>query len=280
MMFAPSEDQQPVMYLRGYPLHAAHFLVLIFVVSMLATTLVMASGGTAVLAALTFSTDAVYGGQLWRIFTAGLVNPPSIGFVVDMFILVWFGRELEKFFGRKVFLRFYAALYLLTPVLFTLLGFIRPMAYAGVTGNLAVFVAFATLYPNVAVFFGILAKWMAFVIVGIFSLIHLSNQDLVNLLSLWTTTGFAFGFVRWQQGRFDFPEIRLPLPKRRPKLRVLPKPPQAGQSREEPQDAAMAEVDALLDKIAKSGLASLTEDERERLEKAREHLMKRESPRR
>jgi membrane associated rhomboid family serine protease len=279
MMFAPSEDQQPVMYLRGYPVHAAHFLVLLFVSSMLVTTVVMAAGGTAALSAFTFVTEAVYSGQLWRIFTAGLVNAPSIGFVVDMFILVWFGRELEKFFGRKIFLRFYAALYLLTPVLFTLLGFIRPVGFAGVTGTLAVFVGFATLYPNAALLFGVLAKWMAAIIVGILTLIHLSVQDIVSLISLWATTGFAFGFVRWQQGRFDFPEIRLPLPIRRPKLRVLPKPAEGRDTPAGPPDAAMAELDALLDKIATSGLASLTPGERERLEKAREDLLKRESPR-
>ena len=45
-------------------------------------------------------------------------------------------------------------------------------------------------------------------------------------------------------------------------------------------DEPMAEVDALLDKIAKHGIASLSSRERERLEKAREDLMKRETPRR
>jgi hypothetical protein len=48
---------------------------------------------------------------------------------------------------------------------------------------------------------------------------------------------------------------------------------------EEEEDEPTSEVDALLDKIAKSGIGSLTAKERKRLEKAREDLMKRESPR-
>jgi hypothetical protein len=38
----------------------------------------------------------------------------------------------------------------------------------------------------------------------------------------------------------------------------------------------MAEVDALLDKIAQSGISSLTKDERERLDSARKRLARRD----
>jgi hypothetical protein len=42
----------------------------------------------------------------------------------------------------------------------------------------------------------------------------------------------------------------------------------------------MAEVDALLDKIARSGIRSLTAEERARLEAARADLLKRDAGRR
>jgi len=45
------------------------------------------------------------------------------------------------------------------------------------------------------------------------------------------------------------------------------------------KDASMAEIDALLDKIAQSGISSLTAKERAKLEKGREKLLKRESGR-
>jgi hypothetical protein len=42
----------------------------------------------------------------------------------------------------------------------------------------------------------------------------------------------------------------------------------------------MDDIDALLDKIAKSGINSLTSKERARLEKGRENLLKKDSGRR
>jgi hypothetical protein len=278
MLFEPHEDFRPVMWLRGHPLFVTHVIVLGYVVTMLAAA-VAGPGATAELTAwLGFSSELVHRGQIWRILTYGLVNPPSLWFVVDMLIIVWFGRELERFFGRKGFIRFYAALYLLTPVVFTLLGFFRPLTLVGETGSFALFIAFATLYPGAVMFFNILAKWLAIVAVGIYSLLHLYARDFVGLTALWITLGCAYGFVRHEQGRLTLPRFALPSLRKRPKLRVLPRPaPRAEIDVAEVEDDVTSEVDALLDKIARSGLASLSADERARLEKAREALMRRET---
>lgn len=268
-------------WLRGYPLYAAHFIVLLFVVSMLVTTIMMATPALRGLVGwLTFGSDQVLSGQVWRIATYGLVNHPSLWFVVDMFMLAFFGRELERFFGRRTFLALYASLYFLTPLLFTLIGLVRPMFLAGEAGAFALFIAFATLYPNVAMIFNILAKWLAIVLVGIYTMMYLAANDWTGLLSLWTTTAVAFGFVRFQQGVISLPKINFF--RRKPTLRVLPDPvpkKTLPASRPVRADATMAEVDALLDKIAKSGIGSLTPKERAKLEAAREGLMKRGSAR-
>jgi hypothetical protein len=210
-----------------------------------------------------------------------LVNPPSLWFIVDMFMIVWFGRELEKFFGRRTFFALYAGLYLVTPVLFTLLGLRWPLVLGGAPGALGLFTAFATLYPHVAFFFGILAKWMAAILIGIHALIHLSSHNWPQLLALGATTGFAHLFVRHAQGHFTLPS--LPSLKRRSTRRsavtqAVPEGIQAG-SADEKADV-MAEMDALLDRIAKSGIESLTTKERARLEAARESLLKRSKTRR
>jgi membrane associated rhomboid family serine protease len=277
--YGSSEEHQPVVYLRGYALYAAHMIVLVYVVSMLVTTLLQFGTVGQVLNWLIFTSDHVLRGQVWRILTYGFVNPPSLGFVIDMFMIVWFGRELEKFFGRRTFLHLYAGLYLITPLLFTLIGLTRPMAYSGATGAFALFVAFATLYPNVPLIFNILAKWAAVILVGIFTLMALAGHDWVGLVSLWATVGFAFAFVRYHQGHFTLPRFRWPA--RKPKLRVLPDLPanKAEPRRVSPSSASMAEVDALLDKIAKSGISSLTGPERAKLDAARENLKRRASNR-
>jgi hypothetical protein len=274
-----SENTQPLMWLRGHAIHASHFIVLVYVASMLITTLFMATGVTAPLTWLPYSSGAVLKGEVWRILTYGLVNPPSLWFVVDMFMIVWFGRELEKFFGRRVFLRFYAGLYVLTPLLFTIIGLWLPMRLSGVTGAFALFIAFATLYPSAAFFLNLQAKWLAVILVAIYTLMALSGRDLAGLVSLWATVSFAYGFVRYEQGRFTLP--RLSLWSRKPKLRVLPDlPPAEKPTRaQKAQDKSMAEIDALLDKIARSGLASLTAKERARLEQSRAELLKQRGPR-
>jgi hypothetical protein len=108
----------------------------------------------------------------------------------------------------------------------------------------------------------------------------LSGRDWTGLITLWATTGFAFSFVRWKQGRLTLPEFKLF--EKKPKLRVLPDlPPKVEPKRAEPARApalskdATSEVDALLDKIAQSGIGSLTAQERARLESARAELLKR-----
>jgi membrane associated rhomboid family serine protease len=284
-VYSSSDNNEPVTWVRGYPLYAAHMIVVVFVASMLVTAVLMATNATAPLNWLVFRSADVLQGEIWRIATYGLVNAPSLWFVIDMFMIVWFGRELEKTFGRGAFLRFYSCLYLLSPLLLSALGRWLPSQLAGQSGGFGLFIAFATLYPNVSMLLNVLAKWVAIILVGIYSLIHMSRRDTVGLLTLWSTTGFAFAFVRYQQGRLTLPKFRFPAKK--PQLRVLPDLPAKSAPKKvvpakETRAAgttSMAEIDALLDKIATSGIASLTPKERAKLDAARNDLLKRESGR-
>jgi membrane associated rhomboid family serine protease len=273
--YPSNEDQEPVTWLAGHAIYGAHLIVVVFVASLLATTLLLTFNAGGLLTWIGFESDAVLKGQVWRVVTYGLVNPPSLWFIVDMFMIVWFGRELEKFFGRRTFLLLYSGLYLITPLLFTLGGLHWPLTLSGAPGALALFTAFATLYPNVALCYGILAKWAAALLVGIFALIHLSSHNWPELLALAATAGFAFLFVRHAQGRFSLPAWparkalpaspagRLPSPSARPVKNVTP----------DPKSALMGEMDAILDQIATSGMDSLSSDQRARLDAAREHLL-------
>jgi membrane associated rhomboid family serine protease len=251
-----SNEREPLFHLGDYPIHTALAIVLFYVATMVVTTVCMALRVTALFDWLPFESAAVWQGQVWRLFTYGLVNRPSLWFVIDMFMLAWFGRELERFFGRRIFLQFYAGLYLLMPLLFTVLGLWWPTSLTGQTGAFALFIAFTTLYPNVAFFFNLLAKWVAWILVAIFTLIHLSSRNVTGLLSLWCTVGFAFCYVRYEQGALTLPSFRR-----------ATRSVSRGESAPAPRAAAKAaELDTLLDKIARSGLHSLTPGERVRLE--------------
>jgi hypothetical protein len=257
--------------------YAAHFVVLVFVASMLVCAVLMLSNLAHLLTWLSFNSEAILHGQAWRLLTYGLVNPPYratvLWFAIDMLMLVWFGRELEKFFGRGKFLSLYVGIYLVPPILFTLLGKWMPTAFAGEPGSLAIFIAFATLYPNASIFFTLLAKWCAIVLVGIYTIAALAEHDWVNLVELWSTSGFAYAFVRYHQGHISLPRLRWP--RRKPKLRVLPDLPKEKAPRANISESSMAEVDALLDKIAQSGIGSLTAKERAKLNAARDDLKRR-----
>jgi hypothetical protein len=223
---------------------------------------------------LSYLSPNVLRGEIWRVFTYGLVNPPSLWFAIEMLMMVWFGREVERYFGRRKFFTLYACVYLIPPLLRTLIGTWRPTALAGESGAFALFIAFATLYPNAVMLFNLLAKWVAWVLVGIYALQALSVRDGLGIVTLAATVGFAYGFVRYQQGRFRLPSFALPS-----------RDSAGGNSQREtgsrratapaPKDSQIVEVDALLDKIAQSGLSSLTAKERAKLDAARENLRKR-----
>ncbi len=273
-----SDEHSPVMWLRGHPVYGAHFIVLVYVVSMLVTTLlrIFRIDGP-MMEWLPFASDLVLHGQVWRIATYGLVNLPSLWFAVDMLMLVWFGREVERYFGRRTFFWFFGSAYLLTPVLFTLIGPWFPLSLVGQTGSFAVFIAFATIYPGALMMFNLLAKWVAIVLVAIQTLVALSEHNWTMLISLWATCGFAFAFVKYHQGEWQLPKFKFA--QRKPKLRVLPDLPAKTAKKSAPTSAAAApnsaaEVDALLDKIAQSGYASLTAKERAILESRSQSLKK------
>lgn len=269
MDFYPSEEQRPVLWIGGRAIHAAVFVVLVFAASLLVTTVLMAINRPAPLAWLDFDSAAILRGEVWRVATYGLHNPPSLWFVVDLAMIVWFGREVERFFGRNIFLLLFAGLYLVTPLILLLLGLWQPIIFFGATGALGVFIAFATLYPHTLLLFNISAQIAAAVLLGIFTLIFLANRQLSALASLWATSAFAFGFIRYQQGRFHLPRLRL-RSRATPSRPATPPPP--------PRDQAREELDALLDKIARSGLASLTAAERTKLETASAKLSPRRPP--
>jgi hypothetical protein len=166
----------------------------------------------------------------------------------------------------------------LSPLLFTLIGLRWPMHLAGETGAFALFIAFTTLYPNIVMIFNVLAKWVAVILISLYTLIALAYHDWVGLISLWMSTGYAYAFVSFEQGRLTLPAVNFW--RRKPKLHLLPdlKPQKIINVKVEKEDS-MAEMDALLDKIARSGMSSLTAKERTQLAKAREELMQKKPDR-
>jgi hypothetical protein len=275
-------DNQPIWWIKRVPIYVTTILTVAFVVGLILSVL-LASANLLGGSKLAFVTPQFLHGAIWQPLTYVWIDEPNFFTPLGIICFYSWALQIERFLGRTHLLMLFGLL-VLTPVVVDLFFHLVGIP-TGTVGNYqlvaAILIAFATLYPNVEFFGWIPLKWFAFVCVAVGSLMYFPRHDWVGLVSLWATCAVAFGYIRWVQLGGELPSIRLPSFKPRPKLRVLPNPgPRAEEDEDDDQDASMTEIDILLDKIAKSGIASLTPKERERLEKAREELMKRETPRR
>jgi membrane associated rhomboid family serine protease len=271
-----SDDYKPVAWMGRYPLDVTTLLVVVHTVCMVLACFLIAFGFGAILNLLQFDSAQVWRGAVWQLGTYAFVHPPSglIWFAIEMYMLFAFGREVERFIGRRAFIWLYLLLLFLPSVFLSVWGLRERAGLSGSAAlHFAIFVAFATIYPNAELLFRITAKWAALVLAGAYSLQLLAYHVWAELAVLWISLGAAFLFIR---ARGIGPELvwwdnlktRLS-PK--PKFTVVPK--ENGRRVVEPDDI-YASVDPILDKIAKSGIGSLTAGERRALDRARNRLLK------
>ena len=115
--YRSSDDYEPLFYARGYPVTLTVLLVATHVLSMVACTFLLAANHAALISWLDFSGASVLRGEVWRLVTYTLDHRPSLGFAIEMAMLFFFGREVERYLGRRAFGWLYCALVLTTPLL-------------------------------------------------------------------------------------------------------------------------------------------------------------------
>jgi membrane associated rhomboid family serine protease len=274
-----SDDYRPVAWLGRYPVDVTTILVGLHCFCAIFTALFFAAGHSSVLNYCMFDSAYIWhGGQVWRFLTYGFVHSPLgyglLWFAIEMYMLFIFGREVERFLGSRAYIFLYLLLLILPAALLTIWGVWSRTAASGSSGlHFAMFVAFATIYPNVEIFFRIMAKWVALLLAAIGTLSALAANDWQTLAVLWTSLTVAFLFVEL---RGAGPELAWwnnlkTLVRPKPKFHVVPK---TNSRRVVEPDDVYASVDPILDKIAKSGIGSLTANERRALDRARNRLLK------
>ncbi len=274
-----SEDYYPITWVGKYPIYLTTALVIVQAVCLVATALLMAFGGGAVLVALTYSSESVLNDYtIWQFVTYPFINDPRgvIWFLVGLYFLFVFGREVEKFLGRKAFIYLYLALLLAAPLVLTAAGALgHDSFYSGASAiHFGIFIAFVVIYPSAEIFFGFQAKWVALVLLGINSVQYLPGNQWAELGVLWVACGCAYGMMRLRGvSGFGMPFETWEMKPEKPEKPVKRK---SAKRTKDADDDPYASIDPLLDKISKQGIASLTKRERERLEKAREALLDRE----
>jgi membrane associated rhomboid family serine protease len=272
-----SDDYRPVAWMGRYPVDVTTMLVGIHVALAVIACILVAAGGGFFLNGLQFdSTEVLNHGQVWRVFTYAFVHSPSglLWFAVEMYMLFAFGREVERFLGQRAYIFLYSILLVAPALVLTLWGFWQPAGLAGSPAlHFGIFVAFATIYPRVEFFLRIMAKWVVLILAAIYTLQLLAYHAWADLAVVWTSIGAAFLFVEFRGAGPELAWLE------NFKTRMQPKPKfhivQKATTRRvvEPEDA-LASVDPILDKIAKSGIGSLTENERKALDRARNRLLK------
>lgn len=234
-----------------------------------------------------FTTGSVKGGQVWRLVTWPLANPPSIFVALSIAIFWYLGSRIEAQLGRVRYL-WLVGLAVVIPALIAV-GLDVPV-WGIRTLEVAIFVVFVMENPKMPFFFGLPAWILAVVIVGI-DILQLLGDRQSEVLVVYLTciitavlTARSFGMLNdypWM------PKVKLPgqgrrhdAKKRRPAARS------GGSSREVVIDGPwpttptykpmhdQAEVDQILDKIALVGMDGLTADEKKRLNDASKRLRK------
>lgn len=306
-MFNPlssyNPDSQPLGHFKNYPVYLATVVVAVHVVSMLAGVVIspQSYGEALAFSPNTFSPL----GQPWRWITYSFVHVPRIWFLLEMYLLFSFARDIEANFGRKVLIRLYAALILLPPLLMALAyysGAGNPQTIAG--SNLSTFCLFmgiCLMHPG-APLFGI--PWLTYkvvgpILLGMSMLTYLAARDWTGLVVLLSCCVMVYKMLRSHglPQRFEAIKEALQnaLPARQAKTpggppRAATRPGRSSGSGAAsspskyyepkikpkadlaPERKAVEEVDAILDKIARSGMDSLTAAEKAALQKASSRL--------
>ncbi|MFO0863951.1 MAG: rhomboid family intramembrane serine protease [Gemmataceae bacterium] len=241
-------------------------------------------------------------GEVWRLLTYAFVHDTEAftHIAFNMLFLWWMGTDVEDIVGSREFAWFYVVAAFLGGVAQTAYSFAvgHPMTYCvGASGAVtAVLLLCACHFPRrtILVFAILPVPIWGFVA---FSVGHDAYAMLTNMSTRVAVTvhlaGAAFGYLYFRQGwklaRFDFFSSlgsRRSL-SRRPSLRVFK--PEAEEREREPIGVAAptspslldehleAKLDAVLEKVARSGKDSLTDEERKILMRASEIYRKRRS---
>ena len=271
-----SEDYRPLFWVSGRPIYANTLLIIVHVIAFVATAIcISVFGAFPIYDSLVLDTyQVLHHGEIWRLVSY-VIFMPSLWFVFAMGFLYFAGQQVEQFVGYKTFLKLYAALVVIPALLLCLVGLVWPQQQIGGTESVfGVFVAFATIYPGIALniwFVNLTTKGWAWVLLAVYSLIHFSNHNWSGLLVLWLCAGVGYvgmsliGAGRGLTWLTDWLEDRQAKKLARQRnFKVL-------------KDAKATEsIDDILEKISKHGVGSLDATERAALERARTNLLKRD----
>lgn len=212
----------------------------------------------------------------WTLLTYMFVHADFWHLFFNMLALFFFGPPLEERWGSREFLKYYAICGLGGAALSFL--FASGSAIVGASAAVyGVMLAFAMNWPDAPIYiwgiFPIKAKWLVAILVALsfMSAVGGARDGVAHFAHLG---GFAAGFLYlkldWRPS-YGLARWKKMLNRQRHRLKVIPgdraRPrPADTRVRRREDERLLDEVDRVLDKISKAGLASLTAEERRLLD--------------
>ena len=236
---------------------------------------------------LSLGADNIRAFEIWRLGTHMFAHGGFGHIAFNMWALYVFGQPLEDRIGGSRFLNLYFFSGLIGGGTWLLFNWHSPIPVIGASGAVfGIMMASAMLFPNrmymlmippipmrlktLAVVFAVIESISLLSRSGgrIAHLAHLGGMVGGYLYMRWAFPGLSSGGLKSLFSSFTKP--RPPRPPGEGFRRVMPDEP------DEPREEVVstAEVDRILDKIGKQGISSLTRQERESLERARQRFRK------
>jgi membrane associated rhomboid family serine protease len=207
--------------------------------------------------------------QIWRLVTYMFVHdisPPFLHMLFNMLMLWMFGAPVAGVLGDRKFLWMYlsAGVFagLCSMVFYSIIG--GHALIVGASGGLfALMVAFAKFFPTqqflMFFIFPVQARY-AVLIIGAIELLLITSNDRVAHVAHLGGALFAWIFLRLDERGFN-PVESLKSAKSAHEARKIEKAKEVTQE-------AMIEIDPILKKIKEEGMSALTDEEKNRLERA------------
>ena len=221
----------------------------------------------------------------WQLLTAGFVHGRALGHIlINMLVLYFFGREVEGLYGRMEFLRIYLCLIVLSSLAWVTIHALEGStneAMLGASGAvMGIMVLYVLHFPRRMIYiWGVLPvpAWaLAIIYVGSDFLGFVGPADRGDGPRVAYETQLAgaalaanYYYSHINLGRLK-PSGDLKNWRPRPRLRVH-------DPRSDAHESLDARVDALLDKVSREGIDSLSPSERQMLEDASKRYQRRRS---
>ena len=214
--------------------------------------------------------------HFWQVLTAGFLHSPDSIFhlVFNMWSLYLFGMLVAPHIGKIGFLLLYCISVLAGNLLFLVLNFGTPAQVVGASGAVfGVMAAAAMLEPDhrfVLIFLPFkplrtTSLVICFAVAEIFFQLTGTQYGVAHLAHLGGLVG-GYLFIRLHYPRMVVWDVF------RPRVRNVEPDPGPEEVRHRSGPVSSAELDALLDKISRYGINSLSEYELSRLKQAREEM--------